>query len=160
MWFINAMLLTTPVLTGAAVQGSTPTAADALADTPKSAASWVDISSRVGVVAVVLFAAYLLIFSGRLRSDREFKELTATHKRELDDRDARIADLKERNLALFSDRDAWKLAAGNALQGLQAFERSTAATLEEKSMVIAVVEALQQIAQQQHRGGGSAGGGG
>ena len=156
-------------VTAAAAQQVTTTAVMAAADSPvdatsKAAASWIDVSSRVGVVAVVLFGCYLLVFSGRLRSDREFKELEATHARELaaltdaharelQARDTQLADKDQRLAAVIADRDVWRIAAGNALEGLHAFERTTAANLEEKTVVIAAFEALQQIAGTRSGGG-------
>lgn len=157
-------------VTAAAAQQVTTTAVMAAADGPdvdatsKAAASWIDVSSRVGVVAVVLFGCYLLVFSGRLRSDREFKELQATHARELaaltdaharelQARDVQLADKDQRLSAVIADRDVWRIAAGNALEGLHAFERTTAANLEEKTVVIAAFEALQQIAGTRSGGG-------
>lgn len=146
-------------VTAAAAQQVTTTAVMAAADSPavdatsKAAASWIDVSSRVGVVAVVLFGCYLLVFSGRLRSDREFKELTDAHARELQARDTQLADKDQRLAAVIADRDVWRIAAGNALEGLHAFERTTAANLEEKTVVIAAFEALQQIAGTRSGGG-------
>lgn len=123
------------VLLGSAPMAVDPPSGDAL--------SAIDYISKAGVIAilacVVWVLLYLVILKGQLRPLREFRALEATHARELTEIHVRLD-------AVVADRDAWKLAAGNALEGLHAFERSTTATLEEKSMVIALVETIQQIA--------------
>lgn len=130
------------------------------ADAIQPARDWIDLSSKVGVVAVVLLLCYLLVFSGRLRAEREVKALADAHERQLTDlreahtielagRDARYGDLVARLEAVTADRDAWRLAAGNALEGVRAFERSTMASLEEKSIVVSLVDAIREVVQNQ-----------
>lgn len=115
--------------------------------------NWLDITSRVGVVAIALLGGWLWL-TGRIYTRSAVDEIRAGHARELAERDRLLAHAEHECEQTAADRDAWKVAAGNSLEGLTALDRATASTLEEKSLVVALVETIQQIAQ------GSGGGGG
>ena len=92
--------------------------------------------SDVGVIGIILFVLYLIVFDGKIRSEREFRL-----EQELRVAAERRAEEAERQV------ERWRFAYGNSVEALEAHERVSARALEDRSLALTVIEAMKQIAE-------------